>query len=66
MIDLERVLALCSAALPGVILVGATYLFTMREVRAEINDWRIAAVEAQAIADDCLALLAVTRREAEE
>ena len=66
MIDLERVLALCSATLTGVILVGATYLFTMREVRAEINDWRIAAVEAPAIADDCLELLAVTRREAEE
>ena len=57
MIDLDKMWAVCLVLLAGGLLVLATYLVTMRTVSSDVDDWHGLAVDSQAAAAQCIAVL---------
>ena len=57
MIDLDNLIATCVVALVAGVLVLSTYVVTMHNVSSDIDDWRELAVNSQAAAAQCIAVL---------
>ena len=57
MIDLDNLIATCVVALVAGVLVLSTYVVTMHNVSSDIDDWRELAVNSQAAAAQCVAVL---------
>ena len=57
MIDLDQVMAGCVVALVAGVLVLSTYVVTMHNVSSDVDDWHDLAVNSQAAAAQCIAVL---------
>ena len=57
MIDLDNLIATCVVALVAGVLVLSTYVVTMHNVSSDIDDWHELAVNSQAAAAQCVAVL---------
>ena len=57
MIDLDNLIATCVVALVAGVLVLSTYVVTMHNVSSDVDDWHDLAVNSQAAAAQCVAVL---------
>ena len=57
MIDLDNLISTCVVGLVAGLLVLSTYLVTMHTVSADVDDWHDIAVNSQAAAAQCVAVL---------
>ena len=57
MIDLDNLIATCVVALVAGVLVLSTYVVTMHNVSSDVDDWHELAVNSQAAAAQCVAVL---------